>query len=79
MEEWIIDGCEDLAEPIGDITGAVYGTGASVATGNASFGAGVGTIIEDFVTDGWSDVCALPDNLSFGVSSPEPDNSGFNF
>ena len=59
--------CDGLADIVGEVTGGVYGAGATLATGNVGYGAAVGTTIDNFVSNNWEHVCDLPENT--GLSS----------
>jgi hypothetical protein len=68
--------CDAAAPLVGAATGNLYANGTLILTDNPEAADMVGDYIGAFVTDGWSDVCALPENLGLSDSSPGPDFAG---
>lgn len=64
--------CDGMSSTIGQTTGAIYGYGTDVVTGNPAIGYGVGELVGAFVTENWGHVCDLPAAI-FGGSDSRSD------
>lgn len=58
-----VDGCESMSDAAGDAAGGAYGAGAMISTGSPAFAGAVNAAIDHQVTNGWDDMCNLPENL----------------
>jgi len=59
--EQLNEACHDMSGAVGGGVGGMYGAGAYSISGSPAFAGAVGGVIEDTVSDGWGDVCDLPE------------------
>lgn len=66
------DACYQSADVVGDITGAIYGHGGTIVTGDPLKGSAIGAFIGDYVSSHWDDVCDLPENIQAAWTPDSP-------